>query len=261
MPQAAVVHVCAPVPQTAEQQLGYLSRMPADLAALRKNWLLAPLDDALLATLGEQAQLVHLTKSDILLKPGSPIRQVWFPVEGIISLLASLDDGKRTVEVGTVGRDGMLGLAVFLGHRRSSGMGIVQVDGQAFRLAADVFEAAVQGSRAFTDALHRFTHAQLMQSTQGLACARAHSPLQRCARWLLTTGDRVGTDTFHLTQDLLARMLGDHRPTVSRAASTLRSRRLIAYSRGSVAILDREGLEALACPCYRMLRAEYERIS
>lgn len=234
--------------------------MPADFATLRRNWLLAPLPDDLLASLAEQAQLVPLDLGHVLLQPGRAIRHVWFPIEGVVSILAPLDDGKRTVEVGTVGRDGMAGLSVFLGHRRASGRFIVQVDGRAFRFAADDFEAAARASPEFTAALHRFTHAQLLQSAQGQACIRGHTPLQRCARWLLTTGDRVGSDTFHLTQELLARMLGDHRPTVSRAASSLRTRRLIAYSRGNIAILDREGLEEIACPCYRVLRADYEAI-
>lgn len=234
--------------------------MPADLNALRRNWLLTSLPDALLTSLAKDAQLAPMHKGDVLLHPGRAIRSVWFPIEGVISILVPLDDGKRTVEVGTVGRDGMAGLAVFLGHRQASGKFVVQVDGQAFRFTADAFEAAAHGSPEFTAALHRFTHAQMQQSAQGQACIRAHTPLQRCARWLLTTGDRVGNDTFHLTQDLLARMLGDHRPTVSRAASALRTRRLIAYSRGNIAILDREGLEGIACPCYRVLRAEYEAI-
>lgn len=234
--------------------------MPADLDALRRNWLLAPLGDDLLTGLAEQAQLVPLHLGDVLLQPGRAIRHAWFPIEGVVSILTPLDDGKRTVEVGTVGRDGMVGLPVFLGHRRASGLCVVQVDGRAFRFTADTFEAAARASPEFTAALHLFTHAQMQQSAQGQACIRGHTPLQRCARWLLTTGDRVGSDTFHLTQDLLARMLGDHRPTVSRAASALRTRRLIAYSRGNIALLDREGLEAVACPCYRVLRAEYDAI-
>jgi CRP-like cAMP-binding protein len=166
----------------------------------------------------------------------------------------------KAAEVGVVGKEGMLGLPVFLGTDRSSGQSFSQVPGESLRLGADAFRAAIQRSRALVDLLHRYTQALFTQVSQSAACNSLHSIEERCCRWLLMTHDRVETDEFVLTQEFLAIMLGVRRASVAEVAGKLQQAGLIHYRRGQMRILDRQGLEATACECYSVIRAEYERL-
>jgi CRP-like cAMP-binding protein len=225
---------------------------------LRANRLLALLPPDTLAALAPSLQLVPLRLRDTVAEEGKPIRHVYFPVQGVISMLASVEGTQRAVEIGTVGNEGMAGLPLFLGAARSPGETFVQVPGQGWRAAARPFLEAVQAHPPLARVLLRYTQALMVQISQSTACNRAHSPLQRCARWLLMTHDRVPEDTFELTQEFLAQMLGERRPTVSRAASQLQARGMIRYSRGRVTVLDRPRLMECACACYGVVRSEYD---
>lgn len=225
---------------------------------LRLNRLLALLDAPTLAAVAPLLQRVPLAVGDALLAEGQAIRQVFFPIGGVVSLFAAADGSRAKVEVGTVGCEGLVGLPLFLGGRRASGDAFVQVAGAALRMTAEAFCDAAAAHPPFAKLLQRYTHALLVQVSQSTACNRMHTPVQRCARWLLMTVDRVEGDTFHLTQEFLAQMLGERRPTVSGAASQLQQQGLIRYSRGRITIVDRLRLEDAACRCYHVVRREYE---
>ena len=226
----------------------------------RGNLLLARLDEAALNALSAEMDFVALNLGDSLMTQGRQIRSVWFPVEGVISMLAPAEDGAAQVEVGTIGKEGMAGASLLLAGAQAPNDCLVQVEGAAWRMPADAFQRAAHTVPGVADVMLRYSHTLFIQASQGCACNRMHSALQRCARWLLMTHDRANGDEFKLTQEYLAQMLGERRPTVSKVASTLKDRRLISYNRGNITILDREGLEDVACACYRIIRGEYDRI-
>jgi CRP-like cAMP-binding protein len=235
-----------------------MSSAPPNLDALRGNRLLSLLEEDTLAALAAHAQPLTLELRDMLLTEGKPIRHAVFPVDGVVSMLASMEGAGARIEIGTVGNEGMVGLPLFLGSHRALGDCFAQVPGAAFRIAAAPFQQLLQAHADLVAVLHRYTQALMVQMSQSSACNRAHSPLQRGARWLLMTHDRVSSDSFGLTQEFLAQMLGERRPTVSRVASHLQDRGMITYSRGRIAVLDRPRLEELACPCYGVIRREYD---
>lgn len=226
---------------------------------LGKNRLLESLDRAVFKSLEPNLHLVELGLRDYVYEPDKPISNVYFPVDGVISILATTDGGP-SIEVATIGNEGMAGLPLFLGAKTSPGSCFSQVPGSALRMSASSFRAAVQNNGAFTKVLHRYTQALMVQIAQSTACNRAHSIMQRCARWLLLTHDRVGKDEFLLTQEFLGQMLGVRRATVGEVATAFRKRRLIHYSRGRVTILNRRELESTSCICYSIIRKEYDRL-
>jgi CRP-like cAMP-binding protein len=191
---------------------------------------------------------------------GETIDAVLFPIDGVFSLVTVMDDG-RAVEVATVGNEGFVGLPVFLQARLTSAhRAFSQIAGDALVIAPAPFLRLSNSGGPFQAALQRFALATITLIAQGAACNRLHRIEQRCARWLLETSDRVGAEDFPLTQDFLAQMLGVGRQAVNEAARSLQDAGLIRYSRGSVAILDRPGLEAAACECYALVRAEFDRL-
>lgn len=224
----------------------------------RSNRLLARLDESALAALAGELTFVQLDVGDPVMAHGRLIRNVWFPADGVISMLAPADDRGRRVEVGTIGKEGMAGASLLLGAPHSPGDLFVQVRGHGWRMEAEAFQQAAYTIPGVADVMLRYAHTLFIQASQGCACNRTHSALQRCARWLLMTHDRVDGDEFDLTQEYLGHMLGERRATVSQVASTLRDRRLITYNRGHIRILDRDGLEDASCACYRVIRGEYE---
>lgn len=231
-----------------------------DVELLRKNRLLALVEAPTLALLAPEMRLSPMAAGEVVMEEGKRIRQAWFPTDGVISMLGAAQGDDPRVEVGTIGNEGMAGLALFLGRDRAHGECYVQVPGHALRMSGAAFQAAAQARPDLAQVLHRYTHALFVQAAQGTACNLTHSPLQRCARWLLMTDDRVEGDSFALKQEFLAQMLGERRPTVSRVQSTLQARGMIRYSRGRVTVLDRKGLEETACPCYRVIRNEYDAL-
>lgn len=204
-------------------------------------------------------EFVQLTLKQDLYSPDVPIEHVYFPINGVVSMLADVESGVM-IEVATVGNEGMIGLPLFLGADMTPGRAFSQVPGDACRMTAADFRALIQEPSLFTRILHRYTQAMMIQISQGTACNRAHNNRQRCARWLLLTHDRVGKDEFQLTQEFLGQMLGVRRATVSEVAAQLQSEGIIEYNRGVIQVLDRARLEGASCLCYRVIRDEYDRM-
>lgn len=196
---------------------------------------------------------VTLTFGEILYEPQQAIRHVYFPSDSLVSLL-TLVEGHMPLEIGLVGREGMLGIPVALGIKYSPVRALVQGTGTALRMTAAQFrrEHALHGPLYRT--LNLYIHERIVQITQTAACNRFHAVEERLARWLLMTRDRMGSDGFQLTQQLIGNMLGVLRVAVTNAAGNLQRRNLISYSRGAITILDGPGLEAAACRCYSPLR-------
>ncbi len=196
---------------------------------------------------------VSLTFGDVLYEPGDSIQHIYFPRDCLISLLTQVED-HMALEVGLVGSEGMVGIPLALGIGTSTVRALVQGTGAAMRMEAGRFQLALQQSPTLQRELHRYAHLLMAQFTQTAACNRFHVVEARLARWLLMTRDRVRSDQFQLTQEFLADMLGVRRVGVTNAASALRRRKLIEYSRGNIRILDRKGLSAASCGCYRIVK-------
>ena len=197
---------------------------------------------------------------EIIYTRGRPIEWVHFPLDAIISLVTELDD-ERTVELATVGREGIVGIPVLLQARYTSAHdAFAQVAGTSLRMRSKRFSALVEGDATLRRLLQRYTQALLSQLGQNLACNRFHGISARCARALLQTRDRVGKDRFALTQEFLALMLGARRGSVNAAARALQEAGLIHYTRGVITIRDRRGLEAASCGCYRVVADELDRL-
>lgn len=197
-----------------------------------------------------QSKQVDLTYGDILCEPGKRLAHVYFPNSGIISLLTPVD-GHASVEVGLVGWDGMAGVGLFLGSNISPVRMLVQGTGTATRMKATSFRSELKRNPTLQLALGRYLYGLMAQVSQTAGCNRHHLLSSRLARWLLMTHDRVKSNEFLLTQEFLANMLGVRRVGVSGAASLLQRKKLISYSRGTIRILDRKGLERISCRCYR----------
>jgi CRP-like cAMP-binding protein len=224
----------------------------------KDNQLLAALPPKDYARLRSELVTVPMKLKQILWEPNRPIEAVYFPIDAVASILA-LTDG-HTVEVGTIGNEGLVGLPVFLGAITSSGRALVQVAGQGVRLDVAVFRREAHREGRLRQLLERYTQAFMTQVSQTTACNRAHSVKQRLARWLLIVRDRVNRNEFPLTHEFLGQMLGVRRATVSDTAAALQRVKLISYHRGVITIRDGRGLERRACECYRLVRQEFERL-
>lgn len=188
-----------------------------------------------------------------------PIRYVYFPVQGVASLVNTMSDG-ASAEIGTIGNEGVVGAPTILGDRTAPTNVYVQVPGAGLRMEARILSEAMDRSRDTRVIMLRYIHAFFNQVAQSAACNHFHSIDKRCCRWLLMTHDRVQSDDFLLTQEFLAMMLGARRSSVTDAARALKLKRLINYSRGHVTILDRAGIERGACECYGVSKEEYDRL-
>jgi CRP-like cAMP-binding protein len=196
---------------------------------------------------------VALTFGEVLYEPGERIRHVYFPNDSLVSLL-TLVDKHLALEVGMVGREGMVGLPLAMGRDVSPVRALVQGAGTAMRMKSARFSEEIRKSPRLQHGVNRYTGALMAQITQTAACNRFHVVEARLARWLLMTRDRVGSDEFRLTHEFLGHMLGVRRVGVTNAARALQKRKLIAYSRGKIRILDRRGLEGAACSCYELVK-------
>ena len=195
----------------------------------------------------------------MLFAVGKPVRSVYFPESGVASLLAASIDGVG-VEVATVGREGMIGLPVFLGSTTSATQAVMQIPGEVWVIDVPSFRRHLRSSEALRNMLNLYTQALFTLVAQSSLCNRLHSIRERCNRWLLTTHDRVDSDSFPLTHEFLARMLGVRRASVSEVAARLQSERLITYRRGTVRIVNRRAMERASCECYRIVRGEFDRL-
>ena len=217
------------------------------------NSLLAVLPRKSYELLLPHLEQVTLDFGDVLYRPGEAFEHVYFPIDCLVSLLTEVE-GHLALEVGMVGREGMLGIPLALGVRESPVRALVQGSGTALRMDAARFRREIQHNLPLQRAVLRYTHDLMVQVTQTAACNRFHDVEARLARWLLMTRDRIRSNDFRLTQDMLSRMLGVLRVAVTTAAGTLQQRRLIRYSRGKIAILDGNALEAAACVCYQIVK-------
>ena len=199
---------------------------------------------------------VNMVFEQVLYESHATIRHVYFPGNGLVSMLTTVDGG-RAAEVGLIGSEGMIGVPAALGIAASPFRAVVQGGGMAMRMNIADFRRALSRSAALRHQLFVFTHLLMIQIAQTAACNRFHMTTQRMARWLLMTRDRVNSNEFRITQEFLALMLGVRRVGVSVAARSLRERKLIGHRRGTVTILDNRGLIAAACGCYKTVKDSY----
>jgi len=223
------------------------------------NALLHALSPEDIAILGPELEATPLRKDEPVFQPGEAAAYVWFPSNGIISIVAQDEEGS-SIEVAIVGREGMTGLPIVLGSESIIYASMVQVPGHGWRIPTPTFKRIIERRPAIKAMMLRYVLAAMTQMGQNAACGQLHNVEARCARWLLLAHDDVDGDTFSLTQDYLAMMLGVTRPSVSGAASGLQRAGLIRYVRGQITILNRPGLEAASCECYNIVRREFERL-
>jgi CRP-like cAMP-binding protein len=240
-------------PQTTHEPLAAHARLPRMVELL-------PHEEV--EHLKDVWQRVPLAEAQTLAWPDDPITHVHFPISGIVSIIAH-GEGSQMVEAALVGREGLVGLPVFLGLDSEPHRVQVQVPGEAWRLPAGTFRTVIgeEGPlRALRRLLLRYAQARLVMASQGVLCNRMHALEERCARWLLTIHDRVEGDTFGLTHEFIAIMLGVRRASVTVAMGALQQAGLLHYDRGQIAILERPGLEAASCRCYRLIRRQFDQV-
>ncbi len=223
------------------------------------NGLLAALPTDDLARLRPRLQPVELPFDRTLYPADGAVEAVLFIESGMVSLLATLEGGEQ-VEVGVVGREGLVGLPLVFGDDRSLVEARVQQEGTALRIGAAPFRAAMDESAALRGLLKRYAQAFHAQVTLTAACNARHAIEQRLSRWLLIAHDRADGDEFPMTHEFISMMLGVRRPGVSLAAGVLQKAGLIHYARGRMAVTDRPGLEASSCECYHTARREFARL-
>jgi CRP-like cAMP-binding protein len=221
-----------------------------------RNQILMRLNQENYERLQPQLEDVSLSLKEVIYEPGRKIGYVYFPESGVISIVRPLEDG-RAIETGTVGNEGMVGLPAVFGMATSSSRAFVQIPGAAVRLKADIVLAERRRGGQFAELLMRFANATMAMLAQGVACNRVHSLEERMCRWLLMMHDRVDADSFPLTQEFLAQMLGVRRPTVNLAGTSLQRAGLIRYTRGKITIVNRKALEEASCECYFHIRDEF----
>ncbi len=225
---------------------GFHNRLIDGLPAAERSRLMAHME------------LSSLPRGERIFGQGEAIQSVYFPVNAVLSLVTSLSDG-TTIEISTIGNEGTTGAPFFLGNNSIANAScLCQIGGDSLRIEAQAFQEVLDESEQLHAVMGRYVGALLVQVGQAVACNGLHPTIERAARWLLTSHDRVGKDEFMLTQEFLSYMLGARRASVNIAARTLQTAGLIRYNRGRLTILDRAGLEDVACECYFVMRAALE---
>jgi len=221
------------------------------LSTLPFEWRQAALD---------HMQTVALAPGHIIYEPGDPVTSVYFPTTAVVSLLNVMDCG-ASIEVALVGNEGMLGGRLAPGVAYTAlARTVAQIPGEALMIKTVTFQEEMERNPALSAMVSRYNNVLLGQIFQAAGCNGLHSTEQRCARWLLATQDRVGSDEFPLTQELLAEMLGVRRQSISAIASALQHAGTVRYSRGQLRIVNRRALESISCECYRRVREECESL-
>jgi CRP-like cAMP-binding protein len=229
-----------------------------DPSTARGNTVLAGLDEDALAPLLPDLNETLLPLGQVLHEPGQPIETVYFPLVGVVSVLADLG-ADQVVETATIGREGVVGIPVFLGAVAPTERSLVQVPGRTLTMSAkDLREHIADADGPLTAQLARSARAMFTQVARNAACNRVHNARQRAARWLLTTADRMDDTSFDLTQHFLAQMLAVRRTSVSEVAQALAEDGCITYTRGTITITDRPRLQSHACDCYEVIRRATE---
>ncbi|MBN2509251.1 MAG: Crp/Fnr family transcriptional regulator [Spirochaetales bacterium] len=223
------------------------------------NNLLAVLKESDFMRLSPHLELVRLPLGDVLYESGGTLEWVYFPTDAIVSLLYVMEDG-ASAEIAVVGKEGVVGIALFLGGQTMPNRAVVQSAGNAYRLKGRILTQEFNRSGAVQHLLLRYTLALLTQMAQTAVCNRHHTVDQQLCRWLLLSLDRLPSNELSMTQELIANMLGVRREGVTEAAGKLQKAGLIDYHRGRITVLDRPGLEARVCECYEVVRAEFKRL-
>ncbi|MCA1856606.1 Crp/Fnr family transcriptional regulator [Massilia oculi] len=227
--------------------------VPPPIVEHNSNLLLAALAPQELAAILPLLDPVTVEVGDVLCEAGEPLRHVYFPHDCLVSLMG-VAEGRMTLEVGQVGREGMVGASVAPDHDSTQVRAVVQRAGSASRMEAARFRTEAARNPSLQRVLYRYTEALLAQAVQIAVCSRFHVLEARLARSLLITRDRLQSDKFHLTHEFLAHALGVRRVGVTKAASALQQQGLIIYSRGNIEILDPDGLAAASCTCYAIVK-------
>ena len=225
----------------------------------RTNRLLSLLSDDDYERLRPHLSHVVFDYRKSLYEASRPIERVYFPVDGVASLVITTADG-ASAEVGTIGSEGIVGLPVCLGDRAAPSSVYVQVPGAALQIDARIFRGELARSTTLNLVMLRYAHAFFNQVAQSAACAHLHKVEQRCCRWLLMTRDRMPSGDFLLTHEFLGMMLGVRRTTVTDVMGSLQKAGLIRYRRGHVTILDQDALQQRACECYEISKLEFDRL-
>jgi CRP-like cAMP-binding protein len=232
---------------------------PTTLARSPGNLILAFLPPDERDSLRDKLQTVQLEQGHVLYEAHMPVDRVYFLDEGMISVVSIMHNGD-TIEVGTIGYEGMAGLSVALGVETIPYRHTVQVAGKAQQMRAADLTAELKANRMLPRLLNRYHAAFNTQVMQGMACNGLHSVVQRCCRWLLTTQDRVGSQELNITHEFLAQMLGVRRASITEVLRPLQADGLIRATRGKVIILDPKRLADTSCECYGIIRSEYQRL-
>ena len=224
-----------------------------------KNHLLDALPAGDYARLAPYLEVVTMPLGEVLYESGARLRHVYFPMTSIVSLLYVMEDG-ASAEIAVVGNEGMLGISLFMGGETTPSHAVVQSAGHGVRLKAQLLKEEFARFGPLMHLLLRYTQALITQMAQTAVCNRHHSVDQQLCRWLLLSLDRLATNELSMTQELIANMLGVRREGVTEAAGKLQDAGLIRYQRGRITVLDRPGLEARSCECYRVVKTEFDRL-
>lgn len=223
------------------------------------NWLLDALPDADYERLLDDLKPVTCSLGDVIYESGGEMNYVYFPTTSHVSLLYTMING-ATAEMGLVGNEGVVGIALFMGGETTPNRAVIQGSGEALKLEARALQYEFSRGGEFQHLLLRYTQALITQISQTAVCNRLHSIEQRLCRWLLMTHDRTRSDDLQMTQEFISHMLGVRREGVTTTAGGLQQLGLISYVRGHIRIVDRAGLETHACECYAVVKEEYKRL-
>jgi CRP-like cAMP-binding protein len=229
--------------------------------------LASPIGNRLLAALSRddyerllpELQSINIALGEVIYESGGRLDYIYFPTTSVISLLYTMEKG-ITAEMGLAGSDGVVGVALFLGGETTPNRAVAQIGGGALRMKAKVLQEEFKRGGPLQFLLLRYTQALITQISQTAVCNRLHSVEQRLSRWLLLCHDRVNSDELRMTQEFISNMLGGRRESVTVAAGHLQDAGLIHFARGHIKILDRKGLEAAVCECYRVVKDEFDRL-
>jgi CRP-like cAMP-binding protein len=233
--------------------------VPPSESVLLQNQLLAALDPVVFARWKPQLEAVNLPLGKVLYEAGGTMRHVYFPTTALVSLLYVMEDG-ASAEIAIVGKEGIVGISLFMGGGSTPSRAVVQSGGKGVRMAASVLKGEFDRGGAPMHLLLRYTQALITQMAQTAVCNRHHSLDQQLCRWLLLSLDRLEGNELVMTQELISNMLGVRRETVTEAAIKLQDAGLIRYARGRITVIDRPALEARTCECYAVVKREYDRL-
>ncbi len=231
----------------------------ADLKHARKNHLLDSLHDDELERVASKLEFVTLELGHVIYESGEVMDFAYFPTTAVVSMLYLMENG-GTAEIGIIGNDGMVGVALVLGGETTTSRAIIQSAGDILRMRPKDLKDEFARAGRFQNLLLRYTQAIMTQISQTAACNRLHAVEEQLCRWLLLSHDRLDSDNLVMTHDLISNMLGVRREGITLAARKLAAKKLIENRRGTISVLDRQGLESAACECYQIVNTEYNRL-